>query len=102
MRDFCWRCLSAIVINVVGFWWPTWYMSRIPPEIDSRVGIVFVYTLPCIVVAGFWATMAFRWAYRPRCVSVGLLLLVWAPALIVGTRIILLVLYVADLLHHVN
>ena len=99
MRDFWLRCFFAIVIGVVGFWWPEWYASRIPPELDSRVGIVFIYTLPFIVGAGAWATLSFKRAYRPRYVSLGLLLLVWSPALIMGARILMISLSVAKLMH---
>jgi hypothetical protein len=98
--DFYWRCTSAFAINVVGFWWPDWYASQIPPEGDSRVGVVFIFTFPFLLAADAWATASFKWAYRPRYVSVGLLLLVWAPALLIGFRIISVALFVGRELHN--
>lgn len=99
VRDFYLRCFFAIVIGGIGFWWPNWYALRIPSQNDPRMGFVFIYTLPIIAAAGIWATTAFKVAYRPRIVSVGLLLLVWAPALVTGSRIMLIIVYFARLLH---
>ena len=100
MRDFHIRCVFAVIIGIVGYWYPEWYASRIPPELDSRVGIVFIHTLPFIFAAAAWATASFKWEYRPRSVSAGLLLLVWAPVLIFGTRMFLVSLYVGNLLRN--
>jgi hypothetical protein len=87
-KDFRLRSLSAIVIGTVGFWWPFWYDSRFPPEIDSRLGMVFIFTLPFILAAAVWATYDFRLAHRPRYLSATLLLLAWSPLLFVGLGII--------------
>jgi len=102
MRDFYLRCLCAIAIGVVGFWWPNWYASRIPPELDSRIGMACILGVPFIIGAAIWATMAFRRAYRPRYLSAGLLLLVWAPALIGGARILMISLSVANLMRQMH
>jgi hypothetical protein len=96
MRDFLLRSVCTIFIGIVGFWWPYWYASRIPPQYDSRAGFVFMGTLPFVIAAATWATMSFRRSFRPRYVSFGLLLLVWAPLLLMAGSVILAVLYVAS------
>jgi hypothetical protein len=87
-KDFQLRSLSAVVIGAVGFWGPLWYDSRIPAELDSRLGTVFIFTLPPIIAAAAWATSACRRAHRPHLLSAALLVIVWSPVLFFGLRII--------------
>lgn len=87
-RDFRLRSIAAILIGVVGFWGPLWYDSRLPLYGDSRLGMVFILTLPFIFMAALWATISFKWAFRPRYLSVVLLLMAWSPILYVGIAIL--------------
>ena len=87
-REFHLRGAIAIVIGALGFWYPLWYDSTIPPEIDSRIGSVFIVTAPFTFAAAVWATFAFNSAHRPHFISAILLVMVWLPVLFVGVRII--------------
>src|SRR5579864_1829034 len=87
-KNFRLRSLSAIAIGTVGFWAPLWYDSRLPSASDSRLGLVFIFTLPFIIAAAAWATSAFTRAHRPHFLSAALLVMVWAPVLFFGLRIV--------------
>jgi hypothetical protein len=92
-RDFYFRCVAALLINLLGYWWPHWYASHIPPEGDSRVGLVFLFTFPFLIVTDVWATVSFKTAYRPQLLSAVLLVLIWLPALMLAFGIIHLALF---------
>jgi hypothetical protein len=93
--DFFSRSVVAIIISAIGFWGPLWYQSQFPGYVDSRLGIVFIFTLVFIVAAAIWASLAFRIAHRPRFLSAALLLLVWFPILYFGSKISELIFYIA-------
>jgi hypothetical protein len=81
-NDLFIRCTLAVVIGVVGFWWPVWYEWHLPENSDSRLGVVFIFTLPIILAAAIWASVSFRGAHGFRYLFRGLLLIVWSPIIL--------------------
>jgi hypothetical protein len=88
----------CIFLGILGFWYPFWYAGRLGgPEVDSRAGVVFVWTLLIIFGYTLYSTLTFRGAYRltpvtnrlKRSLAIpALAVLCWLPFLwIVGSII---------------
>jgi hypothetical protein len=98
LKDALVRTGVCILIGIIGFWYPIWYGWTLgEPQVDSRAGVILVWTLPIIFGYALSSTLTFRGAYRltpatnrlKRSLTIpALAVLCWLPFLwIVGSII---------------
>lgn len=104
LLDALLRSVAAVAIGVAGFWYPFWrdsqfaaFEKREHVDLDTRMGFLYLFSLPIIVIFATLATISLARAYRsmPRSGRWGRLTLVmvlaalcWSPVAYVGFGIV--------------
>jgi hypothetical protein len=90
------RTVISVSVGVVGYWFPLWW-DRKYAEPDSRIGMLFLWSLPIILIYAVLATGSLVRAYHyapssrrlPRVVLlVALVGLCWSPVAIAAFGIL--------------
>jgi hypothetical protein len=102
--DAFFRSAAAVAIGVAGFWYPQWCDSQYAAferhnhvDLDSRMGFLYMFSLPIILVFAMLATFSLARAFwggspsrRWGRIALGLVLagLCWSPVAFVGFRMV--------------
>lgn len=54
--DALFRAVACIAIGVIGFWYPLWADRKNDESADSRIGMLFLWSLPIILGFAIWVT----------------------------------------------
>jgi hypothetical protein len=97
------RSFAAICVGVLGYWLPLYganYYVRLAngADLDDRLGLYFLWTLPITIVYSVLATISLVRAYRGQTPSnkgcrlaliLGIAMLCWSPLIKIGAGIAL-------------
>jgi hypothetical protein len=91
--DIVFRTVACVAVGVIGFWYPLWVDRNSDESTDSRIGMLFCWSLPMILGFALWATAGLLASGRglpgPRrrawfALVAGTVALYWSPIVYVG------------------
>jgi hypothetical protein len=97
VRDALLRSAASVAVGGAGFWLPNWMDRYYGPESFDRIGFLYIWSLPIIVIYAVLATVSLVRAYRATvgfgrwgrlAVILGLAMLCWSPVACMGFRMI--------------
>lgn len=56
MVDVAFRTMACVAVGVIGLWYPLWVDRKNDESADSRIGMIFLWSLPMILAFAIWAT----------------------------------------------